>query len=146
MLNPFKEVQWRPNLEERRKFGVSFMIGFPSIAIVLWLGFWLFAESTPTETMLRIGGFGFLAGLLFRLIPWIATPFYQLWYSIACIMGLVIGNTALSLIYVILFGLVGFLSRNLRRDFFRKKFDRDADTYWEDAKPVLEPRRYYKQY
>ncbi|MFT4587452.1 MAG: hypothetical protein ACI9VS_002084, partial [Candidatus Binatia bacterium] len=29
MLNPFKEVDWNPDLPARRKFAVSLVIGFP---------------------------------------------------------------------------------------------------------------------
>lgn len=146
MLNPFKEVQWRPNLAERRKFGVSLMIGFPILALLLWTAGWAFSEEPPTDLMGRVGVIGFGAGLLFVLVPWIATPFYQVWYGFACVMGIVVGNVALSLIYFVLFGGVGWLMRRLRPNFFRKRFDPNASTYWEDTPAVLEPRRYYKQY
>lgn len=117
MLNPFKEVQWRPNLAERRKFGVSLMIGFPALALVFWTIGWAFGETPPTDLMSRLGGIGFAAGLLFTLVPWIATPFYQVWYAIACVMGVVVGNLALSLIYFVIFGGVGGIMRRLRQGF-----------------------------
>ena len=35
MVNPFKEVNWNPGPQERRKFALSLVIGFPCIAVVL---------------------------------------------------------------------------------------------------------------
>ena len=37
MVNPFKEVNWRPDVAERRKFALSLMIGFPCVALLFLL-------------------------------------------------------------------------------------------------------------
>ncbi len=37
MLNPFKEVNWHPDLATRRTFARSLVIGFPCLAVVLVL-------------------------------------------------------------------------------------------------------------
>ena len=37
MLNPFKEVNWTPDLGEKRKFGRSLVLGFPCMALMFLL-------------------------------------------------------------------------------------------------------------
>ena len=38
MINPFKELNWKPDRTELKKFGISLVIGFPIIAVILLAG------------------------------------------------------------------------------------------------------------
>ena len=37
MLNPLAEINWEPTVNERRKFALTLVIGFPCVALVLLL-------------------------------------------------------------------------------------------------------------
>ena len=68
MMNPFKEVNWKPDLAERRKFARSLIIGFPCIAVVLLLVGGLKTGAWKFQTPLMIGGVGLAIGLML-IIP-----------------------------------------------------------------------------
>src|SRR4051812_23818824 len=109
MINPFAEVNWNPDTSAKRKFALSLMIGFPSLAAALfcfkrvWSGSW----DPETAGWMAVAGF-FLGGILWAL-PSVARPFYLVWYFIACCVGIVIGNALLLLFFftvIVLFGLL----------------------------------------
>ena len=146
MVNPFKEVNWNPGPQERRKFALSLIIGFPCIAAVLLLVGWLRGKGWNLPLAAIVGGGGLAVGLLLLALPQIARPFYVAWYFVACCIGLVVGNLALAIVFFVLVTGLGLLMRALGRRPVRKTFDKRAATYWQDAEQVDDPNRYYRQF
>ncbi len=146
MVNPFKEVNWSPGPQERRKFALSLIIGFPCIAVVLLVLGWLRGRGWNLSLAAIVGGGGLLVGLLLLALPQIARPFYVAWYFIACCIGTVVGNLALAIVFFVLMTGLGLLMRALGRRSVRKTFDKRAATYWQDAEQVDDPNRYYRQF
>lgn len=146
MMNPFKEVHWNPDLTERRKFARSLIIGFPCVAGLLILAAWLKTGHWKLEPALEIGGVGLAIGLLLLALPGIARPFYVIWYGIACAIGMVVGNILLAVVFYILITGVGLAMRAAGRCSIRKTVDKQAKTYWKDAKPATDPQSYYRQF
>ena len=146
MMNPFKEVNWNPDVAERRKFGSSLVIGFPCIALVLLLGGWFKTGAWKIQPALIIGGTGLAIGLVLLALPVIARPFYVIWYGLACAMGLVVGNILLAVVFYILITAVGLAMRMAGKHSISKTVDKSVPTYWNDAKPVNDPQRYYRQF
>jgi hypothetical protein len=95
---------------------------------------------------LIIGGAGLAIGLVLLALPVIARPFYVLWYGLACVMGLAVGNILLALVFYILITGVGIAIRLAGKCSMSKPLDKQATTYWKDAKPVNDPQRYYRQF
>ena len=146
MLNPFKEVNWQPDTAARRTFAKSLIIGFPCVALVFLLVGKLSSGAWNLEFALKLGGFGAGFGVLFYAMPAIAKPFYVVWYALACCIGLIVGNVLLGLIFYVLVTGIGLLKRLGRRQAIRKTPDPQATTYWADAPPAPEPKRYYRQF
>src|SRR5215467_3096714 len=146
MMNPFKEVNWNPDLAERRKFARSLVIGFPCVAAVLLLAGWLKTGIWKIEPALIIGGGGLALGLVLLALPRIARPFYVVWYGVACAMGLVVGNILLAVVFYILITGVGLAMRVAGKGSISKRLDKQSVSYWKDAKPVTDPQRYYRQF
>lgn len=146
MVNPFRDVNWRPDRAERRRFAVSLMVGFPSLAAALLVatrwqgGGWNFGPP------LWLGGVGATLGLIFWLWPWLARPGYVVWYAVACAIGFVVGNGALVAIYFLLLTPVAWVMRALGRRPLGRGLDRGAATYWREAPPPAAPERYYRQF
>ena len=146
MVNPFKEVNWRPNVAERRKFALSLMIGFPCVALLFLLAGRLARGSWSPVLPLWIGGVGVGLGVVLWLLPWLARPFYLVWYALACCIGIVVGNLLLIAFFYLVMTPIGVLMRAAGRAPMQKGFDRSAATYWTNAEKVSDPRRYYRQY
>src|SRR5262245_47715523 len=146
MLNPFKEVRWKPDVSDRRKFARSWVIGFPGVAILILVagrlktGVWNF---TPP---LWIGGVGCVLGVVLYALPKIALPFYLVWYAVACAIGLVVGNVLLGLVYYVIVTTMGLLKRAFGTPHLRKTLDHSCSTYWQDAAKIDDPKRYYRQF
>jgi hypothetical protein len=147
MVNPFHEVNWRPNLAQRRQFAKSWMLGFPCLAVVIWLLGWLARGRWDAHlaTALGVAGIGAAAGLILYLLPQIAQPFYLVWYGLACCIGLIVSNLMLAGMFYLVITPIGLL-RRLAHSSFRKSFDRQCPTYWQDAGPPPPPHRYFKQF
>ena len=146
MVNPFKEVNWNPGPQERRKFALSLIIGFPCIALVLLVIGWLRGKGWNLPLAAAIGGGGLAMGSLLLALPQMARPFYVGWYFVACCIGTVVGNLALAIVFFVLVTSLGLLMRALSRRPLRKTFDKRAATYWQDAERVDDPNRYYRQF
>jgi len=146
MVNPFKEVNWSPNLRERRKFALSLVIGFPCIAVVLLVVGLLRGKGWNFPLAGTVGGGGLAVGLILLALPQIARPIYVAWYFVACCIGLVVGNLALGIVFFVLVTGLGLLMRAFGRRPVRKTFDKRATTYWQDAEQVDDPNQYYRQF
>lgn len=146
MLNPFKEVNWHPDIAARRAFAKSLVIGFPCLAMVFLLVGYFAGKGWNGSFALKLGGIGAAAGVLFYVLPAIAKPFYVVWYALACCIGLVVGNVLLAMIFYVLVTGIGLIKRLGGRQPIRKTPDRLAKTYWIDAPPAPEPKRYYRQF
>jgi hypothetical protein len=146
MVNPFQEVNWNPGTRERRKFAISLIIGFPSIAVVLLLIGLLGGKGWNVPLAAVIGGAGLALGSLLLAVPQIARPFYVVWYFVACCIGTVVGNLALAIVFFVLVTGLGLFMRAFGRRPFRKTFDNRAATYWQDTERVDDPSRYYRQF
>ena len=146
MLNPFKEVNWSPDREGRKKFALSWIIGFPIIALIMFLIPGLIGETWSFRTPGMVAGIGAGLGALFWLVPQIALPFYRIWFAFGCTMGLIIGNLLLSLFFLLMITPIGLLRRVLGSPAILKKPVDGKTSYWEDARQPTDPARYYQQY
>lgn len=146
MLNPFDEINWHPDVKERRKFAASLIVGFPCLAAVLIVAERIHGAKGSLVFPLTMGGTGVAIGLILWLAPQIARPFYVGWYAAAGCAGFVIGNVVLASIYVLMFAPVGLLMRAMGRRAFRKGFDRKAPSYWQNAPKRDDPESYFRQF
>lgn len=146
MINPYQEVEWNPDHAQLRAFGKSLMIGFPCLALVLLVILRLKNGVWNPHLPMIMTGCGLTAGILFRLIPRVAKPFYWIWYAVACCIGLIITNFILGVVYYFIITAYATVMRAFGRDLLCRKPDPNAKTYWRDAASPDDPREYYKQY
>ncbi|MCL5099209.1 MAG: SxtJ family membrane protein [Candidatus Omnitrophica bacterium] len=148
MINPFKEVNWNPDRAERKQFARSLVLGFPALAFVFFLVGWAKTGqwNVHLSAALWIAAAGVAAGLLLLAFPFLAKPLYVAWYFLACCIGLVIGNLLMAGFFFAVLTPIAFLMRLSRRKHMQKGFNREATTYWRDAEPVSDLKRYYHQF
>lgn len=146
MINPFTEINWKPDTAAKRKFAVSLIVGFPILAtLFLLLLRWRTGQWNLTVP-LWLGGVGAGAGVVFWLIPAIAGPFYLVWYGFACCMGFVIGNVLMSVFFYLVVTPIGLLLRVTGRDPLKKGVNKSVATYWTEVPKVKDRRHYYRQF
>lgn len=147
MINPFKEINWKPGATDLRKFAWSLITGFPCIAIVLFLGKWIAGRAMPEPRFfLMLGGIGAAIGLVCLRVPFVARPLYYVWYALAACIGLVMSNLIFALMFYGLFTPMGLFMRLIGRDALNLRWRRGAATYWTDAPPAPPAAQYFNQY
>jgi len=146
VVNPYKEVNWKPNRDELRAFGKSLIIGFPCVALVMLLTLRWTEGRWIADAPLALAAGGVLAGVVVMLAPPLGRPLYVVWYALACAIGLIIGNLLLALVFYVFVTGIGLFMRLIGRDALRRRLDRQAETYWREAEQPTDPRRYYSQF
>jgi Saxitoxin biosynthesis operon protein SxtJ len=131
-------INWRPDAKELRKFGITVLIGFAIIGLVVF-----FTAKTPASAC-WLWGIGAVFGLSGLTGTVIALPFYFIWMGIAFVIGNIMSRVIMFLIY---FGVVtplGFIMRLTGRDRLRLKKSKGA-SYWVDA-PSHDKDSYQRQF
>ncbi len=114
-------INWKPDVKERRKFGVAMLVGFGLISVILYYRDHFTAALVCSLVATVVGGIG-LTGTA------AAMPFYWLWMAIAFVMGNIISRLILSLFYYIILTPIALVMRLAGRDRLRLKGK--SETYW----------------
>lgn len=147
MINPFKEINWKPDSVELRKFAWSLIIGFPCIAIVFFLAKWIKTHALPdAHFFLMLGGIGAAVGLVSLIITPVAKMLYPVWYFLAACIGIVMANLIFLFLFFGIFTPLGVFMRLIGRDPLNLKWKSSAATHWIDAPPAPPASQYFRQY
>lgn len=147
MINPFKEINWKPDTAELRKFAWSLIIGFPCIAVVFFVAKWVKTHSLPEPRFFFfLGGIGAAAGVASLLIRPLARLLYPAWYFLAACIGIVMANLIFAILFYGLFTPIGLFMRVIGRDALNLKWKKSAATHWIDAPPAPPAERYFSQF
>ena len=77
------------------------------------------------------------------LIPGILKPFQKVWMSFAVIMGWIMSNIILSIVFYLMMTPIGLLARIFGKDFLAKKIDTKAKSYWIDREQEIKDKETY---
>jgi hypothetical protein len=147
MINPFKEINWKPDAAELRKFAWSLIIGFPCIAIVFFLAKWIKTHSMPdAHGFLMLGGIGAAVGLASLVIQPLARLLYPVWNFLAACIGIVMANLIFMVMFYGIFTPIGLIMRVIGRDPLNLKWKRSAASHWIDAPPPPPAAQYFSQF
>ena len=147
MINPFKEINWKPARADLRKFAWSLIIGFPCIALVFFFAKWIKTHGMPDpHFFLLLGGIGAAVGFVCLAVPITARPLYYVWYALAAAMGLVMANLIFTIIFFALFTPAALVLRLLGRDALNLKWKRSSASHWQDAPPMRPAAQYFRQF
>ena len=146
MINPFKQVDWNPEEGEKKKFALSLCVGFPIIALVLYILRVVSIGFLSSKQCLYLGLGGFGLGMFLWVMPQVSTPIYFIWYAAACSIGFIVSNTLFALFYYFIITPLGCVMRMTGRDALNLRPDSATSTHWRDHEEVQDPKRYYRQY
>ena len=145
MVNPFHDINWRPDLAARRRFGLSLVVGFLVLASALAVAVRL-RSGTWAEWPLVMGAVGVGLGGFCWCLPRFARPLYVIWYALGASIGIVVSNVLLVLTYYLTLVPIGLLLRLCGRDPMRRKLEPERGSYWETAKVDRTPASYLRQF
>ena len=147
MPTKFKEINWNPDLQERRDFGRLLMIGFPFVAL-----FWTTVIAIKGkgwdwswELFAWIAGIGCGIGLFCRTLPWLARPVYCLWFFLVCIIDTLITGILMPIFFYLLLFPYGVVLRMAGKSSL-KKAPQQLDSYWIEVEPAKDSSKYYRQF
>jgi hypothetical protein len=145
MINPFQEIDWKPDVAAIRKFGMSLTIG-ATILLFAFFWLWVFADSSRRfcEVFASVFVVVLFIGLVVTMLPKASRPIYLVWYFLGACVGTVISNTILIAFYYCFFSVIAVVMRMAGRDPLQLKRPR-TDSMWQEHKPK-ELARYYRQY
>lgn len=107
---------------ELRKFGLLVGGVFAVFGILWWV------RGKPYFPWLLTPGIILIVGGL--IVPRSLKYVYVAWMSLAILLGFVISNILLTLLFLFAITPIGLAARVFRKDFLRLKIDREAPTYW----------------
>ena len=148
MINPFDDVNWRPDEEELRSFGRSMLLGFSGLSLLVLV---LNLSRLPLDESVAIPAVFFLIGVFFFLVSKlgapVALPFYWVWYALAGAIGIVVANFLLLLFFYVFFtGFAVVFRIASGRDPLSLKKDSNVRTWWRNRAGKRNLKSYFKQY
>lgn len=134
------KINWSPDqkvLGQFAEFGM-FFLGLIAAPLMIYRG----------HTTLAVVFWA--AAILLRLLSlvkpaWVKPVFIAL-SVVTWPIGWVISHVALAIVYYGVFTPIGLFFRLIGRDALNRKFDPDAETYWEPYNPDSGPARYLRQF
>lgn len=119
-------INFKPDQKELHQFGKTMIIGFSIIALVVFF----FFKSTP----IAIGcfAFGIVSFILSRLGK-AAMLVYLPWMGFGFVMGTIVSNVILALLFYALITPIALFFKLIKRDMLARTLDKNATTYWNDA-------------
>lgn len=111
---------------ELKKFGLVLGAAFAALSLLLLLrGSSIWGVTAAFSALLLV------TGLLF---PTLLRPLEWFWMKLALVMGIVVTNVLLTLVFLIGVTLTGLVMRMLGKDPLRLK-QNGRNTYWQDVEP-----------
>jgi len=138
-------IDWNPNEEKLKQFGIISLGGFGIIGAVLGWKFGWIAEGKWLVPSI-LWGVGLASAILALVRPAWLKPLYLLLSAVSAVIGPVVAITIMALIFLVAFLPIGLFFRATGRDELRLKIDRKAGSYWGQKPARQDLLRYFRQY
>lgn len=146
MINPFLDINWRPDRRDLREFGRTLVIG----GVILFLiacGVRCTIDSLQSAArfLQMIFSVIVILGVVSWILPPIAKPVYLIWFFVGACMGTVISNLLFLIFFYLFFTPIACVVRQGGRDPLRLKSS-EVNSMWEARTAKRDVKRYYRQY
>ena len=134
MLDEIRRI--KSGRTELRQFGVLLAIVVQAVGLFLWWRgtqhFWLF-----------VAALGLL--LVASIVPVMLWPLHKVWMTLALVLGLVMSNLMLTLLFYLVITPIGLVRRLMGKDPLALKKPEGAETYWVPREDPT-PEHYERQF
>ena len=135
----FRHVKWHPDARELRRFAIAMLIGFSLLGL---LSAWRAKEIGTTPIVLWSIGV-FLAVAAF--VPRLGRVAYLGVYLPTSIIGYVVSNIILTLMFFFVITPLGIILRLMGKDLLQERRQKDK-THWNPVNAVKSEDSYYRQF
>lgn len=144
------EITWKPGHRQLRNFGTICLVAFAAVGTWIFFRHTIFGmEMGAGPARITAGVLWVLAGLcgvLRMLAPVALRPLYLALTVITFPIGYVFSHVLLAVMFYVVLTPIGLIFLAFGRDSLRRKFDRQASTYWVRREPVTDVKRYFRQF
>ena len=134
------DIDWNPNAQALRKFGIGGAIFLPLVA---WL---LHARGFGPAWVWTLVAVGALAGLLALVAPKLLRPLFLLVTIVTAPIGILVNLILLTLIFYGMLLPLGLVFRLIGRDALQRKLEPERESYWTEHATAKDAGRYFKQF
>lgn len=135
------EINWNPADKDLRNFGRTAIIASVLAGVLLYI-----TNSLGLKWCVIIAGIGFVCFLSSILSLTLTRLIYLGLTLITHPVGIAVSTVLLALFYYLLLTPIGLIFRLMRRDSLRRKFEREAKSYWIVRKLPDKLNRYFNQF
>lgn len=132
------DINWNPDQKELKKFGISMAVICLPISGMLYLNSYSYAS-------IALLSFGLITGCLGTLGSSLCLPLYKFWMMISFVLGFIISPVVFFIVYFVFISPYAMLIRLFGRDRLLLKKNK-METYWKTIDPILDKKRYLKQF
>ena len=130
----------KPKPQDLRWFGAIMLVFFSALAAVA--RFKLHAPAVAATLV----GVGTALAVVYYLIKPLRVPLYLAWMRIFFPLGWIVSHAIVAVIYYLVVTPIGVAMRVVGRDPMRRRFLRDAKTYWTPTRREASLSQYFRQY
>jgi asparagine N-glycosylation enzyme membrane subunit Stt3 len=135
----FKHINWRPDSRELRRFALAMLIGFTVLGL---LSAWRAGGITTTPVVLWSIG---VVLAIAAFVPGLGRVAYLVVYLPTSIIGYVVSNVILALMFFLVITPLGIILKLMGKDLLQQKRQKAA-TQWTPIKGAKTEDSYYRQF
>ena len=143
------EINFHPDDRTLRQFGWIALAGFGFVAAIAWFEVLVFSFGLGVARPWVVGVCGGLGGVaaLFSLVhPRANRPIYVGLAVLTYPIGFVLSYLILGILFFGMIAPVAIVFKAIGRDPMRRHFQKEAESYWSDARPGRSSESYFKQF
>jgi hypothetical protein len=122
------------------------LIGILLPAMCLTIGLCTRGGTPPSLLASVIWGLGLVMAVLGMAVPAVGSALFRGWMAAGLPIGWTISHLILGVAYYLVLTPIGLLMRLLGHDPMSRRFDADAETYWEPHETPKQTSRYFRQF
>jgi hypothetical protein len=148
-MSKLVEINFNPDVKTLRQFGVIAFVGFGILAALAYYERLVFSFGLGEARMPLVSTFAVIGSiaLLFSLVaPRANRLLYVGLTLLAFPIGFVLSYVIMATLFFVIIGPIALFFRLFGRDSMHRRFDPNAPTYWQAAKPTRDKESYFHQY